>query len=288
MAQEDDESQKPKSDSNSKDRHSSGKKIVSASIVVATILGGLAAGISIWQFGVQTTSSSSHSPSPSPTSSEFSPMLAEQHLVSQLIPGYEYDRLQQIIGSYPDEKIPLPSGNTVYQFNRTWEYLDLLVNNGRVLSVGVAAKTRDFRPTLYDDGTPLTVNGPPIERQVEYFRILGINGECATSGIDFFYAGFSIGTPLHDVSAILGWDGVSISTGVPMSVCSAMITGLGSKAAACRFDFENYVLSLGFSNCLNSLGLLQGIGKLSPSVVVVGAPGQPVIPDMMYLAYIPL
>lgn len=282
MAQEDKRARNLDSNNKPKDQQSSAKKIVSVAIVVATILGGIAAGISIWQFSNQAAQTVSHSPSVSPaTSSAFSPIHSEENLVSQLVPGYEYDRLQQIIGAFPDIKIPLPSGNTMYQFNRQWEYIDLLVNDGRVLSVGVVGRTKNFRPTLYDDGTSVTVNGPPIAQQVNYSSIAGANGECATSGISFFYEGFPIGSPLHDISVVLGWDDTPLAATVPTSVCSAFIAG--NKCD--EFDQTTSGLSLKYSNCLNGLGLLQGIGRLSPSVVVVTAPGQSIIPDMLNVAY---
>jgi hypothetical protein len=273
VADNGEEARDKKLDSNSRDQQSGLTKTISIAITVAAILGGIAAAIAIWQFGEQASQSSTHSPA-EPR------MLAEQSLVSRLVPGGNYDRLQQIIGADPDIQIPFKSGNTIYQFNRPWEYIDLFVHAGRVLSVGVAAKTTRFKPKLFDDGASVTLNGAPIARQVEPSSTLGALGECATSGITYYFEGFPIGLPLSETTVVLGWDSTPVSFLVPAKVCAAV-----SAAIKCDEFDRNDGLSLKYSKCLYSLGLRQGIEKLSPSAIILTAPGQIIIPEMLNLAF---
>jgi hypothetical protein len=72
-----------------------------------------------------------------PHSSTSSPILSEEHMVSRLIAGDDYEKMAALIGALPDFHKSLPSGRQLYVFDRRWEYIQLLVNDDTVLSVGV-------------------------------------------------------------------------------------------------------------------------------------------------------
>jgi hypothetical protein len=59
-------------------------------------------------------------------------------LVEQLRPGQTLDRAIEIMDDKPHYTQRLASGNRIYQYNRTWERIQLLVDsdNISVLSVG--------------------------------------------------------------------------------------------------------------------------------------------------------
>lgn len=283
MTQKDKQAQNQESSAKPRNKQSDVKKTVSTAtavaIAVATILGGVAAGISIWQFGKQATQGGSHSPAASP-------MLAEQGLISRLIPGDDYDYLRQIIGAVPAITLPPISGNTLYQFNRPWEYIDLLVNAGRVLSVGVAAKTGNFKPTLHTNGSfSVIVNGPPIAQQANNGSLVGAVGECGGNTFESFDEGFSLPLLAGAGSVVFGWVWDSVLTKViPEPACLAVW-----PANRCtQFDpMSTGSLSLRYADCLNTIKFGQEIGRLSPSVVIVVAPGQSIIPEMLNVAIPP-
>lgn len=283
MTQKDKKAQTQEPSAKPRNKQSDAKKTVSTAtavtIAVATILGGVAAGISIWQFGKQAAQDGSHSPTASP-------MLAEQGLISRLIPGDDYDYLRQIIGAVPEITLPPISGDTLYQFNRPWEYIDLLVNAGRVLSVGVAAKTGNFRPTLHTSGSfSVIVNGPPIAQQANSESLIGAVGECGGNTFEYFDEGFSLPLSAGAGSFIFGWDSDSVlSKLIPGPACLAV----WPINRCTQFDHASTGnLSLRYADCLSTIKFGQEIGGLSPSEAIVVAPGQSIIPEMMDVAIPP-
>ncbi|WP_406387296.1 hypothetical protein [Streptomyces sp. NBC_00887] len=118
---------------------------------------------------------------------EDSPVEKEQNLVEQLMPGLTLDRAAEIMDDKPHYTQRLASGNRVYQYNRKWERIQLLVDpdNISVLSVGVFADSTDFRPsfplgrkhqltlnrTLYDEiGEPSVLFGDCGVHSGSYFE----------------------------------------------------------------------------------------------------------------------
>ena len=228
-------------------KRKTGKRTVSAAVAIATILGGIAALISILQFGQQATQSKSHS-------AALSPMLSEEHMISLLIAGDNYIRLQQIIGAEPDMQRTFKSGNTLYQFDRPWEYIDLLVSAGRVLSVGVYAETTAFKATLNDGGVPITVN---VSKLGGPGATVGATGNCGGNIGASFFEGFTGAMANGQSSLVLGWVNSRTMT-IPQPACAAVF-----PLNRCS-KLDNFTsLSLGFLECLNSSKIGQEIGQLS-------------------------
>ena len=193
-------------------------------------------------------------------------MLSEQHMVSLLVPGDNYVRLQQIIGPQPDLQQAVGSSDTLYQFNRPWEYIDLLVSDGRTLSVGVYAKSTAFKATLNASGYLVTLNSSTISRQVA--RAIGAVGNCGGNIGASFFEGFALPMADEQASFALGWI-QSRSLNIPQAACAA-------EFPPNRCDNLDSLTGLSpvFLDCLNSSKIGQEIGKLRPSVVIVTAPDQ--------------
>jgi hypothetical protein len=217
-----------------------------------------------------------------PHSSTPSPMLSEQHMVGLLIAGDTYARLQQIIGPEPDLQQTFKSGDTLYQFNRPWEFIDLLVRDGSVLSVGVYAKTTAFKATLDADGFSVTINGPTVAHEENYAGALGAVGNCGGNIGASFFEGFGLPMAYGPSDFVLGW--VSLR-GIyfPQAACSAVF-----PVNKCDKLDSFSGLSSRFLGCLNSSKIGQEIGELSPSVAVVAAPGQIVLPEMLDYGPLPI
>lgn len=239
---------------------------------VIAIGGAVAAVIAILPSGQHTTQSTS-----------YSSMLDEQNMVSSLIAGDTYAKLQYIIGAIPDKQMTLKSGRTLYQFDRPWEYIDLLVENGNVLSVGVYAKTTAFRATLDVGGYHVILNGPPIAQQAT--GASGTEGAVGTCGGNigaYFFEGFSLPQVYQDAAFALGWIDYSSQITVPLSACDAVDNLYSSPLYGCSKlqNFNGYPSSR-FLDCLNSSKLGQSISQLSPTAVVVTASPQGIVPDML-------
>ncbi len=201
-------------------------------------------------------------------------MLSDEHMVSLLIPGDNYARLQQIIGPQPDLQQTFKSGDTLYQFNRQWEYIDLLVSHGRTLSVAVYAKTTAFKATLDASGYSVTVNGSTIAQQADASAI-GAVGNCGGNIGASFFEGFALPMANEQASFALGWI-QSRWLNIPQAACSA-------EFPVNRCDkLDSFAgLSLGFLDCLNESKIGEGVGDLRPSVAIVTAPGQSILPEML-------
>lgn len=201
-----------------------------------------------------------------------SPMLSEQHMVSRLVAGDTYVRLRQIIGAQPDMQQTFKSGKTLYQFNRPWEYIDLLVSGGNVLSVGVYAESVSFKPTLYASGYAVTVNGPSIERQAA--NAVGAVGNCGGNIGASFFEGFGLAMASQESSILFGWVN-SRSMDIPEPACAATFPLNRCDRLS---DFKD--LSRRFLDCLDGTKIGGEIERLSPAVVIVTAPYQRILPEM--------
>ncbi|WP_369779883.1 hypothetical protein [Streptomyces sp. R33] len=77
------------------------------------------------------------------------PLEKEKALIQKLRPGETFTRAIEIMKEKPHYKMPLPSGNTIHQYDREWERVQLLVSpTGEVLSVGIFVHNRKFQPEI--------------------------------------------------------------------------------------------------------------------------------------------
>jgi hypothetical protein len=205
----------------------------------------------------------------------------EEEMVSNLIPGNDYARMVQLIGAEPDFHEGLKPGEQLYVFNRPWEYIQLLVNSsGTVVSVGVYAKTTSFKATLVDG---IMLNGPSIGYQP--YSPSGAAGSCGASWFDY-YQGYVLPASGDNRSVIFGELPVT-DTNEDMrvgSACSMFLSGRHCIAAYYRNDTQG--LSARLLNCLKSLNDWRQVQSDSPtSVVIITAPSQPIVPDMLNTDY---
>lgn len=265
------------SDGNDREEGGKKKKRAPSIVTTATVVGTLAAVITAFLTYIlvrqQPSSTDSHPPAAPP-------MVSEEHMVSQLIAGDNYARLMQIIGTQPDTQYAPDPGETIYEFNRTWEYIDLLVKGGAVQSVGVYAKTPSFKATLSAGGCPVTVNGPSLSAQTH--DLASSAGAAANSGGQIgngYYEGFYLPMACEQAAFLLGWELDSRSNDFPSAAFQA-----GSFNSGCT-KYHTYsdgmaTLSPGLLMCLSKLQNWRQINDSSPSVVIVVAPGQDLLPEM--------
>ncbi|MFD9863419.1 hypothetical protein [Streptomyces alboflavus] len=107
-----------------------------------------------------------------------SPVEKEEELVEQLRPGQTLDRATEIMDDKPHYTQRLASGNRIYQYNRKWERIQLLVDpdNISVLSVGIYADRKEFRPSFPLGPTRLTLNRTPYANVGEPSQLFGYCG----------------------------------------------------------------------------------------------------------------
>jgi hypothetical protein len=204
----------------------------------------------------------------------------EEAMVSNLIAGDNYSRMVQLIGSQPDFQEQLESGRRLYLFSRPWEYIQLLVSpTDSVLSVGIYAKTSSFKATL-ENG--IVINGPPIAAQVGGEPISAMDN-CGASWYDYFetYQEPEAGA---DRSVIFGalpeTDSNDPNAGVP---CGPMFS---NKPCISAYYKTRTQLSGPLVKCLSSFSEWRAMqDDAPPAIVIVTAPGQPVLPDMLNYDY---
>lgn len=213
----------------------------------------------------------------------------EEGMVSGLIPGDDYAKLSALIGAQPDFHQSLQSGNQIYVFDRRWEYVQLLVNEtGTVLSVGIYAKTTEFKTTLV---TGVILNGPPLSKQLAADNPIGANGSCGASWY-YYYQGYSLPLAQNARSEIVGdlpvvdTNNKSIGTA---SACSVLISSMPCVTAY----YKNFLaksgqpaLSSSLVSCMTSSKAGRAyLDELIPAIWIITAPSQPIIPDMLNYDY---
>ena len=218
-------------------------------------------------------------------SSAVSPLLSEEHLVSLLIAGDDYEKMEALIGAPPDFHKSLPSGRQLYVFDRRWEYIQLLVNDDTVLSVGVYAKTTKFKTTLV---TGTIVNGPPVG-QLE--GALGAYGDCGASWY-YYFQGYSFPAAGNFRSEIIGELPVTdADKRLATSAVCRFLYDPGFPVAPCIIAYNRSAptvpsLSRSLVACIDSLkGGRDMLANLLPSIVIITAPGQSILPDMFNQYY---
>jgi hypothetical protein len=122
------------------------------------------------------------------------PRLAEERMVSKLVPGNDYTKLRDIIGTNPDRTVRFAGTKQTYKiFNRKWEYLALLIDpSNSVMSVGVWATDPFFKVTV--GYAQITVNGPTMSQlSQQHGQPIGAWGTCSASFGEYFegYKGYA-------------------------------------------------------------------------------------------------
>jgi hypothetical protein len=211
----------------------------------------------------------------------------EEGMVSSLIPGDDYLKLLSLIGNEPDFHQSLHSGRQLYVFDRPWEWIQLIVDeSGTVLSVGIYAKTDEFKATLV---TGTIVNGPPIGQQLGQQPPAGAVGACGASW-GFYFQDYQLPDADDSRSVIVGNLPVtdystSPNGGTPM-LCPAFFSSTPCIIAYQNNYAEQMSLSSKLVSCIlsmkNGSSMLEDIPT---SIVIVTAPGQPVLPDMLSTVY---
>jgi hypothetical protein len=202
------------------------------------------------------------------TSTETYKREQEERLVSRLVPGQDSLRIVQIIGGTPDYGRKLPSGNTLYQYRRQWEDLQLLVDpDGRVLSVGVYAISTDFHPALRLGGYPLTLNRSQVVFPQE--RPAVANGYCGARPT----------TPCPTRTRAQ-----SLVSGVSDATSTAVdVHDVCKIADVCQIFLQDNEVSAQYVNCVVASPEPSRLrSHLTASVLIVTAPGQDVIGDMLW------
>ena len=206
----------------------------------------------------------------------------EEAMVSTLIPGDDYAKIEDLVGTQPDFHEHLHSGRQLYVFNRRWEYVQLVVDNaGTVLSIGVYAKTAAFKATLV---TGTVVNGSSAGQQISQ-PIVGISGECGASWY-FYYQGYAFPDAGNAYSEAVGYLPVTDRDhpNASPAVCDSAKTYQSCFSTYWRKNAQLYPppMSASLLSCLNSYKAGQEmINMLRPAVVIVTAPHQAVVPDML-------
>ena len=186
----------------------------------------------------------------------------------------------ELIGSQPDFHEGLSSGRQLYVFNRPWEYIQLLVNGeDAVLSVGVYAKTTSFKATLVDG---IVLNGPPVGRQMSGDPI-SAEGTCGASWYDYYETyGTSMAGGQRSIifGDIAGTDTNDQSLGAS---CGPM---LSNKPCIAAYYKSRTLLSTALVSCLTSFSEWRQLqNSAPPAVVIITAPSQPILSDMLNYDY---
>lgn len=196
----------------------------------------------------------------------------EEALVSQLAPGETFDKMVQVLGSVPNYKEALKSGNTINIFNRKWETLQLLVDrSGTVLSMGVYAKVSAFQLNLPPG---VTLNGPSIAAQEPNpYTLVSAYGFCGADAVAY-YEVHSSARAVGSYSVILG----TIDSGFSPSSCEAVNRCMRTA----RGQYFTPKLSRTMLSCMTTTSAgRKWRTELSPSMIIVVAPGQKVTSDML-------
>jgi hypothetical protein len=206
----------------------------------------------------------------------------EESKVGQLVPGQDYTRVLQSLGEVPHYHQRLRSGRTLYVFDRRWEYLQFLVDDsGRVLSIGVYAKTRSFKPRLYAGSASFILNRDSLSGYSSgAIDMVGAAGFCMASNAAYV-EGYRLSHVDEFRSIIAGWMEVT-QTHDDAPVCEM----LGDRDSPCSAlagrPPGQTGLSVGLINCVKRSAIGREVqARLIPSVVIVTAPNQTILPDML-------
>jgi hypothetical protein len=209
-------------------------------------------------------------------------------MLGKLTAGDDYAKLRDIVGTDPDTHFIVDHKYTVYQFNRQWEYIDLLSDNGTVTSLGVYAKSPLLRAVLHAGGFSVTINGPSVARQTASGgTLLDGTAFCGTGGDSpaWLFEDFVLSEADKGTSFALGWSestvairGTAAATlKVPDTACAYPDGGV----LKCLNPQPMYTSSQSLINCMKQNGSLTQVNKFSPSAVVINEPYHSPIPQLL-------
>jgi hypothetical protein len=247
----------------------------------AAILGGLAALVALIVYAANVIN---HFRAPRPPSK----LQVEEKMTGQLVAGEDYARVSHIIGVPADYQVKLASGNRLYQYERHWETLQLVVGpSGKVLSVGVYAKTPVFRPRILLGTTSGRIS---LNKSMssQHFPILSsllpdrMNAYCGAHKAGYFEAYDDLPNALAARSVVVGISDAETSLINVSAACSAESLLSRCAPVAPPSPYDNHVYS-SYARCMLSSSIGRRIHyKLTPSVLIVTAPAQKIVPDMLY------
>lgn len=256
-----------------KQRVSRRDKATAVTAVICVVTCGILITPVIWPSN--SPSSAVHPPLPvAPT-----PLSREELMLGKLTAGDDYSKLRDIVGTDPDKHFTVDKKYTVYQFNRQWEYIDLLTDNGTVASLGVYAKSPELRAVLYAGGFPVTINGPSIARQTASDGTpFDGTAFCGTGGDSqaWLFEDFILSESNKGASFALGWSestvairGTAAATlKVPDPACGYPDGGV----LKCLGTHPMYTSSQTLIDCMRQSGSLAQVNKFPPSAVVINEP----------------
>ncbi len=206
----------------------------------------------------------------------------EEKMVSQLTAGKEYERLAQIIGSAPDHKMNLASGRTLYQYERRWEVIQLLVDrSGDVVSIGVYGKDKAFHANFRLGGVKIILGETFIGKALPDDDIpSAANVYCGAHKAGYFEAYSELPLALGGDNIVLGISDIQTiveTVGYDLKpVCTLALL------PQCTPPSGNNVVSAGYARCLLRNSKARQFRRSLPlSVVIIAAPGQEITPDML-------
>jgi hypothetical protein len=163
----------------------------------------------------------------------------EEKMVARLAPGHEFGQLAQFIGAQPDRKITLTSGGKIYQYERQWEDIQLLVGaDDQVLSVGIYGKDSSFHPVISTgDSSPITLGETHFQNALSNEDPGRVNAYCGLHTFGYFEA-------YEDRSIAVG--GGSVVVGLSSDV--SPFVGLSSTDTF-AYDLSGICLLVANSRC---------------------------------------
>ncbi|MEU4727129.1 hypothetical protein [Streptomyces sp. NPDC023588] len=167
------------------------------------------------------------------------PMEKEQALVQTLRPGQAFTRATQIMKESPHYSRNLPSGNTLYQYDREWERIQLLVNpsSGEVLSVGIYADNLEFQPKIKSAVGEVTLNRDPL---FEFGNPTFAFGSCGAHTSSYYEAHPNMAGAGGGGSAALGvTDSKRGSVEIMQGVCGVLWPGRELECIPNSFEAAN-------------------------------------------------
>ena len=203
-------------------------------------------------------------------------MSNEEQMLGQLVAGDDYVKLRDIIGTDPDSHFTVDANYTVFQFDRRWEYIDLLVSKGTVVSLGVYAKSTALKAVLYAGWYPVTLNGPSIARQTSgdgaaYDAIA--NCGCGGDWPAWFFEDFILSEANGAASFALGWSESPVAIrGSAEATLKVPDTVSNGEPAACFNTKSMFTPNRTLLDCLERNGTLARINGQSPSAIVITEP----------------
>jgi len=204
----------------------------------------------------------------------------EQNMVGELVAGESYARLSALVGTPADFDVKLPSGNSLYQYERQWETIQMVVNpEGKVLSVGVYAKSASFYPHVGIPGAQIVLDRTLISKSLPDFQPDRVNAYCGAHQAGYFEAYDNL--PMaYDLRGLV----VGVSNSETTNINVLPICDMGGACGELSPSGDN--LSAAYARCLLALPIAGKIRNGLPvSAVIVTAPDQPITTDMLYTPY---